>query len=88
MKGRQRHDTVQIQDVRPGEAGEGEGVYSIIADLLCYNNTLYKVSMSIGKTEGFESVDAAVKAVKMLINGNVVIEKAGKRYNVNGAVIR
>ena len=44
--------------------------------------------MSIGKTEGFESVDAAVKAVKMLINGNVVIEKAGKRYNVNGAVIR
>lgn len=68
--------------------GNVEGVYSITADLLCYNNTLYKVSMSIGKTEGFESVDAAVKAVKMLINGNVVIEKAGKRYNVNGAVIR
>ena len=68
--------------------GNGEGVYSITADLLCYNNTLYKVTMSIGNTEGFESVDAAVKAVKMLINGNVVIEKAGKRYNVNGAVIR
>ncbi len=68
--------------------GNVEGVYSITADLLCYNNTLYKVTMSIGNTEGFESVDAAVKAVKMLINGNVVIEKAGKRYNVNGAVIR
>ena len=65
--------------------GEGEGVYSIMADLLCYNNTLYKVSMSIGKTEGFENVDAAVKAIKRLVNGNVVIEKAGKKYNVNGA---
>lgn len=65
--------------------GEGEGVYSITADLLCYNNTLYKVSMSIGKTEGFENVDAAVKAIKRLVNGNVVIEKAGKKYNVNGA---
>lgn len=65
--------------------GEGEGVYSIMADLLCYNNTLYKVSMSIGKTEGYENVDAAVKAIKRLVNGNVVIEKAGKKYNVNGA---
>ena len=65
--------------------GEGEGVYSITADLLCYNNTLYKVSMSIGKTEGFENVDAAVKAIKRLVNGNVVSEKAGKKYNVNGA---
>ena len=65
--------------------GDGEGVYSITADLLCYNNTLYKVSMSIGKTEGYENVDAAVKAIKRLVNGNVVIEKAGKKYNVNGA---
>ena len=40
---------------------------------------------SIGKTEGFENVDAAVKAIKRLVNGNVVIEKAGKKYNVNGA---
>lgn len=65
--------------------GNGEGVYSITADLLCYNNTLYKVTMSIGDTEGYENVDAAVKAIKRLVNGNVVIEKAGKKYNVNGA---
>ena len=71
-----------VINVLPGDA---EGVYSITADLLCYNNTLYKVSMSIGKTEGFENVDAAVKAIKRLVNGNVVIEKAGKKYNVNGA---
>lgn len=71
-----------VINVLPGDA---EGVYSITADLLCYNNTLYKVSMSIGKTEGFENVDAAVKAIKRLVNGNVVIEKNGVKYSVNGA---
>ena len=70
--------------------GNGEGVYSITADLLCYNNTLYKVTMKIGAAqgEGVDNVDAAVEAIKRLVNGNVVIEKAGKAYNMNGAVVR
>ena len=55
----------------------------ITADILCLNNTLYHVTTPYG--EGFESVEAAVKAAKKLINGNVVIEKAGVRYGVNGA---
>ena len=58
----------------------------ITADILCLNNTLYHVTTPYG--EGFESVEAAVKAVKKLINGNVVIEKAGVRYSINGQVIR
>ena len=68
-------------------AGENEGDYAVLADILCYNNTLYKVVMTIGNgaPEGVENVDAAVKAIKRLVNGNVVIEKAGKKYNVNGA---
>ena len=69
-------------NVLPGNA---EGAYKVTADLLCYNNTLYKVTMLIGGFEGVENVDAAVKAIKRLVNGNVVIEKAGKKYTVNGA---
>ena len=68
--------------------GNGEGVYSITADLLCYNNTLYKVTMKIGEEQGIEDVEAAVKAIKRLVNGQLVIEKAGKTYNATGAVIR
>ena len=63
-----------------------EGRAIITADILCLNNTLYHVTTPYG--EGFESVEAAVKAVKKLINGNVVIEKAGVRYSINGQVIR
>ena len=70
--------------VTPGNGGD----YNITADLLGYNNKLYKVSMYIGPEQGIEDVDAAVKAIKSLINGNVVIEKKGVKYNVNGAVIR
>ena len=70
--------------VTPGNGGD----YNITADLLGYNSKLYKVSMYIGPEQGIEDVDAAVKAIKSLINGNVVIEKKGVKYNVNGAVIR
>ena len=58
----------------------------ITADILCYNNTLYHVTTIVG--EGVDNIDAAVKAIKRIVNGQVVIEKAGKTYNMNGAVIR
>ena len=68
--------------------GNGEGVYRITADLLCYNNTLYKVTMQIGIEQGIEDVDAAVKAIKSIVNGQLIIEKNGVQYNAQGAVIR
>lgn len=58
----------------------------ITMDILCLNNTLYHVTTTIG--EGIEDINAAVKAIKSIVNGQVVIEKAGKTYNMNGAVIR
>ncbi len=58
----------------------------ITADLLCYNNTLYKVTTTVG--QGFEDVNAAVKAVKFIENGRLVIEKNNVRYNAAGQVIR
>ena len=69
--------------------GDGEGIYLVTADILCYNNTLYKVTMKIGEDpQGINNVDAAAKAVKALRNGMIVIEKNNVQYNVNGAVIR
>ena len=68
--------------------GNLEGEYSITADLLCYNNTLYKVTMTIGAAQGIDAVEAATKAIKSLQNGILTIEKAGKTYNVNGTLIR
>lgn len=69
--------------------GANKNDYSITADLLCYNNTLYKVTMTIGEgAQGIEDVDAAVKAIKSIVNGQLIIEKKGVKYNAQGAVIR
>ena len=70
--------------VTPGNGGD----YTITATLLCYNNKQYNVTMYVPATQGIEGVDAAVKAIKSIVNGQVVIEKNNKFYNINGAVIR
>lgn len=64
------------------------GSYSVVADLLCYNNTLYKVTMTVPATEGVESVEAAKKAVKRIQNGQLIIEKSGQKYNALGTMLR
>ena len=67
--------------------GNGED-YNVTADLLCFNNKLYKVTMYIPSTEGIEGVEATVNAIKSIVNGQLVIEKKGVRYNATGAVVR
>ena len=66
--------------VTPGNGGD----YNITADLLCYNNTLYKVTMYVPAAQAIDEVDAAQKAMKMIKGGQLIIEKAGKSYNVLG----
>lgn len=66
-----------------------DGSYTLVADLLCYNNTLYKVSITIpAKTEGVEDVNAGNKATKRIQNGQLIIEKNGKAYNALGVIVR
>ena len=71
--------------VTPGNGGD----YAIAASILCYNNKLYKVSMTIpGEEQGVEEVLDSKKAIKSIVNGQLIIEKAGKQYTVSGAEIR
>ena len=69
-------------NVAQNEAGD----VFVTADLLCYNNTLYKVSTTFG--DGIDEVNAAVKATKTIKNGHLLIEKNGRTYNVLGTTIR
>ena len=58
---------------------EGD-IYAITALVIAYYDFLPE--------EGVEDVVLDPKAIKSIVNGQVVIEKAGKTYNMNGAVIR
>ena len=58
---------------------EGD-IYAITALVIAYYDFLPE--------EGVEDVVIDPKAIKSIVNGQVVIEKAGKTYNVNGTVIR
>lgn len=69
--------------------GNNDGVYSITAKLLCYNNTLYVVTMQIGEIiDAIDHITNAVKASKLLRDGQLIIEKNGVRYNANGQRIK
>ncbi len=58
---------------------EGD-IYAITALVIAYYDFLPE--------EGVEDVVIDPKAIKSIVNGQVVIEKNGVRYNVNGAVVR
>ncbi len=68
---------------------EFEGGYKLTGDVLCYNNTLYKVTLIVPPVEtGIEDVQLSGKAVKAFRDGQVVIIRDGKTYNVVGATVR
>lgn len=69
--------------------GNLEGTYKVTADILCFNNTLYKVTMLVGDyTEGIENQELKANSQKLIENGQLIIKKAGKKYSVIGAEIR
>lgn len=77
--------TADIKITREGN------VYTVKADLLCYNNTLYKVTMTAEVEDEPTSVDnaaVAAKILKAIENGNVVIKTNNTKFNVGGQVIR
>lgn len=67
-----------------------DGSYTITADVLCYGDVLYKITVTIPGEEptAIDNAKIADKIRKAIINGNVVIEKSNILYNVNGAIVR
>ena len=73
--------TANIEVVR-----NADGSYTITADILCYNNVLYRVRINVpSDVEGFENLNAKEQLKKALENGQVVIIKNGAKYSVTGA---
>ena len=71
--------------VTPGNGGD----YNIVATILGYNNKQYTITMTIpAQQEGIEETLAAGKAAKVLRDGQVLILKGDKTFNVMGARIR
>jgi len=68
---------------------EFEGGYKLTGDVLCYNNTLYKVTLIVPAPEtGVEDVLLSGKATKRIENGQLLIERNGKIFNATGAQVR
>ena len=67
-----------------------DGSYTITGDLLCYNNTLYHLTMTVpaSPAEGIEEILAAGKAVKVVLNGQVIVLKGDKAFNMNGQIVK
>ena len=60
------------------------------ADILCYNNTLYKVTMTFPGVvpTGVENVEAESEIIKAIENGQLIIKMNGIEFNVNGARVK
>ena len=60
---------------------------NITVDALNSNEKTVKATLK-AQSQGIEDVNAAAKAVKSIVNGQLIIEKNGVQYNAQGAVIR
>ncbi len=69
-----------------------DGSYTLVGDFLCYDNTLYKITMTVpAETPGtaINNVEAVKSnVVKAIENGQLFININGVKYNVNGAIVK
>ncbi len=61
--------------------------YVVRANILCDDNTLYHITFTESVT-GIESVNANTKAVKTIKDGQLLIMKGNKTFNMTGVRIR
>ena len=67
---------------------EQEGFFTVEGTLDCADGNTYIISLTYNYGEGIEDVTAETKAVKRIVDGQLVIEKNGKIYDATGAQIR
>lgn len=80
-------DDVDIFSANISVEENANAMYTVHADLLCYNNVRYIVTMVI-YPEALENTKVNGKATKTIKNGQLIIEKANVQYNAQGAVIK
>lgn len=83
-------DNIQVYSATITVVANADGSYTITGDLLCYNNTLYHLTMTVPApaSEGIEEILATGKAVKVVRGGQVVVLKADKAFNMNGQIVK
>lgn len=70
-------------------AKANDGGYTITVTLLGYNNVQYNIVMTVpGSGTGIEAVNANTKAVKTIKDGQLLIMKGNKTFNMTGVRIR
>ena len=66
-----------------------DGSCTVTADILCYNNTLYHVVITVSAEEqGIENVVLKEKAEKIVVDGAVYVIRNNRMYNISGARVR
>lgn len=81
---------ISIFDATISVLEHGNNQYLVQAELLCYDNTLYKITMGIGFMPGSEgidnqSADAQTSVRKFIRAGQLLIERNGLRYTATGS---
>ena len=89
-EGALRSDAIVKEINIPVEAGDVALSSVLKADETVQYIRIYKVTFSLGEIipEGIEDIDASVKAVKIISNGQLLIKKGDVFYNAQGIVVK
>lgn len=66
---------------------ETEAGLAIDAMVIGEDGNVYEIAVNMGK-EDVENIDAEQKAVKRIVNGMLIIERNGVKYNAQGCIVR
>ena len=62
---------------------------SLVLEVQALNSKGYKISCRLGEyPEAIDNTEAKAAATKRVVNGNLIIEKNGVKYNAQGAVVK
>lgn len=82
------YDEALIYSATVNVANHGNGNYTVTADILCFNNTLYKVTLIIGDAQGLDDVNCTDVSRKVLHDGQIFILQGEHVYEAQGKIIQ
>lgn len=82
------YDEFPIYSATVNVVNHGSGNYTVTADILCFNNTLYKVTLIIGDAQGLDDVNCTDVSRKVLHDGQIFILQGEHVYEAQGKIIQ